>query len=154
MKYKLLHQTSQLVLIRYHSITRPKLFTYEQYTNGELHQWLVQKYMVDDVLSPCSTFKTKLHNKKISTNSTNSTSNVPRIIQTQVEILIQPIQVVRVVHPQVEVVVHQIRVEVVRVVEIVVHQDSSGGDSGSGSSGGDSGNGSDSGGSGSDSGWR
>ncbi len=53
-----------------------KLFTYEQYTNGELHQWLVQKYAWWAALSPCSTAQTNATNaQNTANNATNNTSN-------------------------------------------------------------------------------
>ena len=50
-----------------------KVFTYQQYLNGELQQWLVQKYMQNNALSPCSTAQTNAN--KANTNMVITTTN-------------------------------------------------------------------------------
>ena len=53
-----------------------KLFTYQQYTNGELHQWLVQKYAWWAALSPCSSNQTNATNaQNTANNATNNATN-------------------------------------------------------------------------------
>ena len=57
-----------------------KLFTYQQYTNGELHQWLTQKYAWWQALSPCSQAQTNATNAQntannATSNATNATNN-------------------------------------------------------------------------------
>ena len=46
-----------------------KLFTYNQYINGELQSWLVQQYAWWQALSPCSSASTQ------TTNATNTANN-------------------------------------------------------------------------------
>ncbi len=57
-----------------------KIFTYQQYTNGELQQWLVQKYAWWQALSPCSTNNatnntTQQTTQNATTNATNAANN-------------------------------------------------------------------------------
>lgn len=53
-----------------------KLFTYTQYTNGELQQWLVQKYAWWAALSPCSSASNATNNaNNTANNATNNTNN-------------------------------------------------------------------------------
>lgn len=53
-----------------------KLFTYAQYTNGELQQWLVQKYAWWAALSPCSSASNATNNaNNTANNATNNTNS-------------------------------------------------------------------------------
>ena len=49
-----------------------KLFTYNQYINGELQSWLVQQYAWWAALSPCSSATTQTQN---ATNNANNATN-------------------------------------------------------------------------------
>ena len=54
---------------------RVRVFTYQQYTNGELHQWLLTTYAWWQALSPCSSTQTQTTNaQNAANNATNSTS--------------------------------------------------------------------------------
>jgi len=53
-----------------------KLFTYAQYTNGELQSWLVQKYAWWAALSPCSSASNATNNaNNTANNATNNTNS-------------------------------------------------------------------------------
>ena len=108
-----------------------KVFTYQQYLNGELQQWLVQKYKWWKAnFSPCSTVKPsnkRSEYRKQPTNTTNTATNNTNTNtsgstssgSTSIRVVQVVVVMVQVVEP---IVVHQVQVEVVRVVEIVVHQ--------------------------------
>jgi hypothetical protein len=52
-----------------------RLFTYQQFVNGELQQWLVQQYAWWQALSPCSSSATQTQNaQNAANNATNSTT--------------------------------------------------------------------------------
>ena len=56
-----------------------KLFTYQEFTNGTLQQWLVQKYAWWQALSPCSQATNQTQNaQNTATNAQNAASNASK----------------------------------------------------------------------------
>ena len=70
-------QTGSAVVSFYN---RVKLFTYQQYVNGELQQWIGETYAWWNALSPCSTAQTQATQAQntannATSNATNATNN-------------------------------------------------------------------------------
>ena len=73
-------QTGSAVVSFYNKV---KLFTYQQYVNGEMHEWLMTTYAWWQALSPCSAAQTQATNaQNAANNATSSATNATNTTST------------------------------------------------------------------------